>query len=267
VPELPEVETVRTQINEILPFKIKGAVKSDVLGSILKEEQFSLENKTIESIERIGKMLIFKVGEGEEFFSHLGMTGAWLIGKERPLKKHTHLILEGEKYFLSYFDPRRFGKMYIINKKRGEFYRGRLGVDLASKEFTLDYFNSAVKKYPERKIKVHLLDQKFFAGSGNYIANEICAHAGVRPTRKNKTLTLKELEALYRGSQIVLEASLKGGGVTFQGGYQDTTGSKGEGVQNLVVFYQEICRLCHKTPVKKIILSQRWTYYCPRCQK
>jgi len=60
---------------------------------------------------------------------------------------------------------------------------------------------------------------------------------------------------------------LASGGTTFQGGYRDSSGEKGLGVQHLVVFYQKTCQLCRKSEVKKIILAQRGTYYCPKCQK
>ena len=68
-------------------------------------------------------------------------------------------------------------------------------------------------------------------------------------------------------TKTVLDQSIEANGMTFSGGYSDTSGEKGAGVQNLVVFYQEICGLCHQSPVKKIVLQTRGTYYCPKCQK
>ena len=108
--------------------------------------------------------------------------------------------------------------------------------------------------------------QKLFAGSGNYIANEICARALIRPTRKCKMVKKDEFPRILEAIHKVLAPALASGGTTFQGGYRDSTGEKGLGVQHLVVFYQKTCQMCKVTPVKKILLAQRGTYYCPTCQ-
>ncbi len=142
-----------------------------------------------------------------------------------------------------------------------------LGMDLADSALDLDYLTQAIKRFPERALKVTLLDQKLFAGSGNYIANEICARAGLRPTRKCNKVKKEEFPKILKAIHEVLAPALASGGTTFQGGYRDSSGEKGMGVQHLVVFYQKICQMCKKTPVKKIILAQRGTYYCPKCQK
>lgn len=115
-------------------------------------------------------------------------------------------------------------------------------------------------------LKVHLLDQKLFAGSGNYIASEICARAKILPTRLNKDIKKSEFPKILKAIHTVLDGSLTSGGTTFQS-YRDSTGEKGKGVEHLVVYNQKICQMCKKTPVKKIILAQRGTYYCPNCQK
>ena len=99
------------------------------------------------------------------------------------------------------------------------------------------------------------------------MASEICARAFIRPSRRMKTLTRGDLEKIITANKVVLSDSLDSGGATFSGGYLDAHGEKGEGVKGLVVFYQETCLQCNKTPVKKIIMAQRGTYYCPACQK
>jgi formamidopyrimidine-DNA glycosylase len=195
------------------------------------------------------------------------MTGTWLVGEEIKSGKHTHLTLKSKSQTLAYDDPRRFGHMYFYNSLEAARKLGELGMDLADPELGLDYLVTAIKKYPNRAIKVHLLDQKLFAGSGNYIANEICARAGIRPTRRCGKVKSQEFPRILDAIKEVLGPALAAGGTTFQGGYRDSTGERGQGVQHLVVFYQKICQLCKETPVKKIILGQRGTYYCPKCQK
>jgi formamidopyrimidine-DNA glycosylase len=267
MPELPEVETIKNQLNQIMPLKIKSFATSDVVGSIVHTKLDKLKGKTILNVSRKGKMLDFLLDDGRHLLSHLGMTGSWRISKEKVKEKHTHLQFSGENGFLAYVDPRRFGHMYLYDQIDAQKKLDELGIDLLDIDFTYDYFKASLLKYPERFIKVTLLDQSLFAGTGNYIANEICARGKVRPDRKVKSLQEKELKALYQAVSMVLDDTIESGGTTFQGGYADTTGNKGGGVKHLVVFYQKTCQMCKKTPVTKIVLGQRGTYYCGHCQK
>lgn len=267
MPELPEVKTIQDQLNQVMPFRIQNRSLSKVSNSIVHTKMDHLQGKTILAVNRKGKMLDFLLDDGRHLLSHLGMTGTWLISKTKVLEKHTHVQLQSENGFIAYVDPRRFGHMYLFDEEKAQEKLNELGVDLLDEAFTLEYFTHSLKKYPERAIKVSLLDQSLFAGTGNYIANEICAHAGVRPTRRVKTITKKEFEALFEGVFKVLNPTINSGGTTFAGGYRDTTGERGAGVNHLVVFYQKTCQICKNSPVKKITLAQRGTYYCPQCQK
>ncbi|MBD65975.1 MAG: DNA-formamidopyrimidine glycosylase [Halobacteriovoraceae bacterium] len=250
-----------------MPFTIESRTLSDVAGSIVHTKMDKLGGKTILAVNRKGKMLDFLLDDGRHLLSHLGMTGTWLISKEKIKEKHTHVQIKGDRGYLAYVDPRRFGHMYLYDEESAQKKLNELGMDLLDKKFTLEYFSQALKKYPERFIKVTLLDQKLFAGTGNYIANEICAHGRVLPNRTVKSLSSNEIENLYAGVFKVLNPTINSGGTTFAGGYRDTSGDKGQGVNHLVVFYQKLCQLCQKTKVEKIVLGQRGTYYCPHCQK
>ena len=267
MPELPEVETIRLQLSEYLPLKIDSVSTTPQLKQNILHTDLDLTGKTLVTIKRKGKMLDLIFDDGSHLLSHLGMTGTWLIGETIKATKHTHLTLKGSKHTLAYDDPRRFGHMYYYTAEEAAQKLAELGLDLTDPDFNLEYLTNAIKRYPERALKVTLLDQKLFAGSGNYIANEICARAGIRPTRKCKQVKKEEFPKILKAIKKVLEPALKSGGTTFQGGYRDSTGEYGQGVQHLVVFYQKVCQLCKKTPVKKIILAQRGTYYCPKCQK
>jgi len=187
------------------------------------------------------------------------------------VEKHTHIQFSGnvlgEKMFLAYVDSRRFGHLYLLPEIEAQIKLNELGHDLKSENFTYQYFKESVLKYPERFIKVSLLDQSLFAGSGNYIANEICARGLVRPDRKINTLSDKEIKKMYKAVNLVLDDTMESGGTTFAGGYRDANGDIGKGVQHLVVFYQKVCQMCKKGEVVKINLAQRGTYYCPLCQK
>lgn len=272
MPELPEVETIRQQLREnLLPFKIEKETRSDVFLSILKKEEFSLIGKKIVEFERHGKMLVMRLDKGW-VLSHFGMSGSWRFS-DRPLTdvKHVHFQYEGrvgkKKMFLSYVDPRRFGNMYIVNLKSKQEHIKKMGVDVSSPDFSISVLKEKIKKYPNKILKPFLLEQNHFAGIGNYMASEICARAGILPQREVSTLSQHEIKKIIKANHSVLTDAIKNNGTTFSGGYSDANGDKGEGVKNLVVFYQKICGLCKKENVIKINLASRGTYYCPSCQK
>lgn len=266
MPELPEVATIQKQLKKVTPFKVNKMKTSKVVKSIAHTPLTKLKNATIIDVKRKGKMLDFVLDNGHHLLSHLGMTGSWRISDKPLTEKHNHLELTGDNKIISYIDPRRFGHMYLYDENETKNKLLELGIDLKDKKFTPDYIFSTLKKYPSRMIKVHLLDQKLFAGTGNYIANEICARAGILPDRLNKSLDLNDAKKMHDACHVVLTGAMTTGGTTFQGGYADTTGSKGGGVTHLVVFYQKVCQLCKKTKVIKTYLNKRGTYHCPNCQ-
>ncbi len=275
MPELPEVETIKSQLNPVLPFKMDKVWFSLKTNRVLKTKDFDPANHTIKGISRHGKWLIFKLEPFGYFLSHLGMSGTWRISDIPLGLKHGHIQLmdltKDKNCVLTYEDPRRFGHFYILNDQNFQKKYDALPVDISSPEFSLEHFSLILFSNAEKIIKPFLLDQNFFPGVGNYIASEICARGGILPTRTCGSLSADEILKTYSAFKIVLDQALNTGGTTFGGGYKDTTGSKGEGVKNLVVFYQEHCRLCEdlgrKTKVIKTIMNTRGTYHCPLCQK
>ena len=269
MPELPEVETIRSQLSHYLPIKIDSVTVTKEAKKDLLHTPLTLDGLSLEKILRKGKMLNFIFSDSSQLLSHLGMTGTWLVSTNAPTMKHSHVIIRGVNQagviYLTYNDPRRFGHLYHYDALQAEKKLLELGDDLT--QMTEEQVTLALKRYPDRALKVTLLDQKLFAGSGNYIANEICARAGIRPTRPCGKIKKAEFPLIFQAIAQVLNPAIESGGTTFQGGYRDTTGEKGLGVSHLVVFYQKTCQLCGLTAVKKIILAQRGTYYCPLCQK
>jgi len=270
MPELPEVETIKNQITEVLPMRIDKVYFSKVSSSIIKTRDFSPLNLVIEKVVRQGKVLRFFLSGDKRIISGLGMSGGWRISREPMNVKHTHIqfssLVKGQETYLAYVDPRRFGVAHFFNEENEAQWLTRLGVDVSTDQFTLEYLLTLKNKFPEKKIKPFLLEQNYFAGVGNYMASEICARALIRPSRRMKTLRRLDLENILVANKIVLDDAITTGGTTFSGGYADAFGEKGAGVTGLVVFYQEICRLCEVTAVKKVVMLQRGTYYCPRCQ-
>jgi formamidopyrimidine-DNA glycosylase len=268
MPELPEVETIKNQLSDYLPFKIVETSFSKNSKNLVKKKDFKLSSGEIVKINRTGKFLIFYFQNKEQYLiSHLGMSGSWQISKNYPEVKHAHLIFKGNGVYMSYVDPRRFGHLYILNRENFENKFNSFPMDITHNDFTKDHINNIFNAHPNKMLKPFLLDQKYFSGIGNYIASEVCARAGILPDRKLATLNASHAKKIKEAIDEVIRAAVQTSGTTFSGGYRDAFGNKGEGVQNLVVFYQETCRLCNKTQVVKTILMGRGTYYCPRCQK
>jgi formamidopyrimidine-DNA glycosylase len=272
MPELPEVETIKTQLAPAMPCQVTSVTYSEVSGSIVKNKDFSPKGKRLESIRRQGKVLIFHFEEDRYLVSGLGMTGSWRISPKKILEKHTHVQFKtqndrGEICYLAYVDPRRFGNLHFFKKPGLENWLKRLGADVSSEDFNEDYLLKRFERFPNKVIKSFLLEQNHFAGVGNYMASEICAHARIRPSRVVQSLTKKDAKNIIKATKTVLDQAIKTKGTTFAGGYSDAYGDVGEGVKNLVVFYQEICRMCNKTKVIKTTLAGRGTYHCLRCQR
>lgn len=140
-------------------------------------------------------------------------------------------------------------------------------MDISEPGFDADHIKSIFENHPHKVLKPFLLDQKKFAGVGNYIACEICARAKLLPTRIVESLTKKDCVKIKAAIDLIVLGATKSSGTTFGGGYRNAYGERGEGVQHLVVFHQEICQICKKTKVVKTILAGRGTYHCPHCQK
>ena len=265
------METIRRQLSHQIPFRIEEVEYSPHAGGIVKEERFRPEGKSVLSIGRHGKVLDFLMEGGNHLISHLGMSGSWRLSPERVVEKHAHVRFwgmrpDGGRIWFTYVDPRRFGRMFYWDQEGHSRYTADWGVDVSTEQFHGDYIRSVFKRHPQRKLKELLLDQKYFAGIGNYLACEVCAHSGLRPTRRVKTLSRRDCQNIRDGVAKVIGGQIEHKGLTFQGGYTDAFGDKGEGLAKLVVFHQKICGLCKTTAVKKMVLGQRGTFYCPRCQ-
>lgn len=270
MPELPEVETIKRQLVKELPLTVSKLEKSEFSASIVKNQNFSPVRKTISEISRVGKLLRFHIGDNY-ILSTLGMSGSWRVSDKKIIEKHTHFQLScrnksGDKRYIAYVDPRRFGNIYLFSQSEMLQYMKRLGVDVSSKNFTPKVLIQFCQQFPSKELKPFLLDQKYLSGIGNYMASEICARAGILPTRLLKDLSKINCQHIVKATKSVLNQAIKNNGTTFAGGYTDATGSKGEGVKNLVVFYQDLCGLCKKNKVIKESQKGRGTYFCPKCQ-
>ena len=273
VPELPEVEVIRRcLLPALLGRQVWGVDARPVrLREGIEPRQWAgLVGRRPEGLERHGKFLFVNFGPDTALF-HLGMSGRLLLrSPELPRLPHTHLVLsfEGE-VDLCFADPRRFGCAIVIPRERIATHRSlaSLGPDAVTPEAGEALVAAARRS--RVAIRNLLLDQTVMAGMGNIYATEALARAGIRPTRRAATISLERLGRLAAAVHEVLYDALAAGGTTLaDGGFQDAGGQEGYFAVALRVYDREgePCPSCG-TPIRRVVLTGRSTYYCPRCQR
>jgi len=271
MPELPEVETIRRQLNK----KIKGKKIKTVEVRLRKLVKYPLsrfkkivEGAKIKDVKRRAKLLIIELSNGYSLVIHLKLSGQ-LIFKGQP-NKHTHLIYYfADGSYLLHNDLRQFGFVKVIPQKElADFLaKEKFGPEPLTKEFTLRLFQKLLNRRKNAKIKPLLMNQNFIAGIGNLYADEILFFAKVLPTRKVSTLKSEEIRRIYQGIKKILPLAIKRRGASADT-YVDTEGEKGSYLPLVKVYRREgqPCYICG-TKIKRIKIGARSAYFCPKCQK
>lgn len=272
MPELPEVETVRRGLNEILPPKSRLTDVQVRCGDLRKrvdeEKMKSLKGQPLLGIRRRAKYLLFDFPD-QVLINHLGMTGSWRRLRPGDDWKHDHCLLKfANGTDVVFNDPRRFGVLEVV--KRGtEFDHPSLrslGPEPLSGEFSAEYVFASTRKR-KTTIKSWLMDQRRVVGVGNIYACEALFRAGVRPQRAAGRLTRQESAALVKAVKAVLNAAIRKGGTTFRD-FKQAGGGEGAYYAKLAVYDRKgkPCREC-RTPIQQTVIAGRSTYWCKKCQK
>lgn len=292
MPELPEVETVRRGLEPFLAGAIIDGVtlhRENLRFAFPEGFAAALEGKRIETLARRAKYLLFTLSDGANWLTHLGMTGAYLIG-ERPLDQPSRLMAGGESgkhvHFsarlshphhgaltLSYADPRRFGFMGLYPPGAANPFVDPLGPEPLGNQLSAPLLAMALKgrKGP---IKTLLLDQRIVAGLGNIYVCEALHRAGILPTRPGGSLVTPEggpnaeLTALVPAIRGVLEEALAAGGSTLRD-FRTSDGTPGYFQHSFAVYGREnqpcLKPGCEGT-VTRIVQAGRSSFFCPLCQ-
>lgn len=275
MPELPEVETIRQQLEEkILGKKItKVEVFTPKIVNVPKNYFVkNTQGAKFKGVKRRAKILILELSNSSYLLCHLKLSGHLIFQNEgQSLPKYTHVVFYlsgGNK--LTFDDFRKFGYMkFIKNKEELDkiFNKENFGPEPLNQDFTLVEFKKLLAKRPNSPIKPLLMDQTFLAGVGNIYTQEACFYAKINPKRKVATLTEKEIKDLYENLRKVLVLALKHKGSSVDA-YLDIFGKPGKFVPFLKVYGREgkPCFRC-KTKIKKILMAGRGTSFCPKCQK
>lgn len=302
MPELPEVETIRRDLNK----KIVG--KKIVQFEVLRKKVVQAGNDKIEkiltgnsikNIDRRGKLIIFELASGDFLLIHLKMTGQLLyhfghhlivgghnvpvsvpakIGrtneieedqlKENLRSSYTAVVFTfADKSQLFFNDMRQFGYVKLVDAMELEKIKSKFGVEPFDKKFTLEKFQDILRN-KKSNIKAVLMDQTNIAGIGNIYADEICFCAHVRPDRKVEKLQLEEIKKMFACMPTVLDLAIQHRGTTFSN-YVDSEGKKGNFVNFLKVYGREgeKCLHCKVGIIQKTRVAGRGTSFCSECQK
>lgn len=157
-----------------------------------------------------GKRMLFQLEDGIWLGIHLGMTGSLTIRRGKSaIEPHDHLALGIENEWLVFNDPRQFGKVELfLSNGLPEFWK-KLPPEIGSPRYDFDYFKSILHRRGRSPLKSLLLDQSWFPGVGNWMADEILWRAQIRPSRPSRSLTQLELKTLFRSLKFVCRGAMK----------------------------------------------------------
>lgn len=264
MPELPEIETVKLQLQKVL-----------VGQKLLKSDFFEVNRKTVKEIKRLGKVLLINFGPGLDLGFHFKMTGQLIYeeGGKRVVgghptedfvakmpSKHTRAIFYFDKGTLYFNDQRMFGWI-MLNPK----FVDKLGpepFDIQDTKFIK--ILSGLKK----PIKIALMDQEIISGVGNIYANDALWEARIDPRTPSNKVTSDRVKLLLEKIKLVLKEGIRYGGATAADAkYIDLHGLGGHYQEHFRVYDREgqPCQRCGRK-IERVELGGRGTYYCPKCQ-
>lgn len=274
MPELPEVETTCQGISPHLCGKKLTSIdiRNGSLRWPVSDEIYHLKNiplAEVACVSRRAKYILIALPLNQHIIIHLGMSGSLRIcSPDEELKKHDHVIFHlSSGLQMRYHDPRRFGCVLWTDQPISEHPLFiKLGPEPLTDAFSADYLVQK-SKLRKKTIKQHIMDNHIVVGVGNIYACEALFTAGIHPQREAGRISKPRLVKLRETIRKVLQRSIDQGGTTLKDFIQ-SDGQPGYFKQQLNVYDREgqPCRKC-ETIIKRVVLGQRSTFYCPKCQK
>jgi formamidopyrimidine-DNA glycosylase len=273
MPELPEVESVRRQLEPALVGRRFEHVTIDdprlVRPYEPAEVAAELEGERVEAVERRGKYLVVRFESGRVLLIHLRMTGSLLHAAAGSLEDDPHrraVVTLEDGSDVAYRDVRRFGTWLLLEPGEAEPYLSeRVGDEPLDTLFTAARLG---ERLADRKtsLKAALLDQRTLAGMGNIYVDEALWRAKLNPLRPASDLDRAELRRLHRSIRAALEHGLARQGSTLRD-YRLPDGSGGSMQDEFRVYGRggEPCDRCG-TPISRTRVAGRTTWFCPTCQ-
>ena len=288
MPELPEVEVVKRSLKSTINNLIIKGIKindGNLRYKVKKHKIGQIIGSKITDIKRRSKYLIFYFNTEIVMIVHLGMTGKFFVVENNGVKrkasfyydiskkdeKHNKLIfLLNKKVKLIYNDVRKFGfiKLEKVKNININSHLKILGPEALSNSFDFNYFKKKIIG-KNRTIKDFLMDQKNVAGLGNIYVNELLHFSKIKPSKKVKLLDHTDIRRIIRNTKYVLKKAIKYGGSSIKN-FSNSTGNKGN-FQHQFSVYDRKDQNCSnsdcKGVIKKIVISNRASFFCSKCQK
>ena len=289
MPELPEVEVVkRSLVNKIQNSIVKAVKINDgrLRYRLDKNKIKKIIGLRIKKISRRSKFLLFFFNNETVMLVHLGMTGKFFFINQKNTKhktsfyydidedkdkKHDRVIFNLSKNRkLIYNDVRKFGFIKFDQKENVDqnLHLKNLGREPLEKNFNFSYFKQYIIN-KNRTIKDILMDQKFISGLGNIYVNETLFFSGIKPTKKVKNLSESEIRKIIKFTKKILSKAITLGGSSIKN-FSSDNGKKGSFQQYFSVYGKKGDKCSKKScdsKIIKIVISNRATFYCNKCQK
>lgn len=275
MPELPEVQTLVDDLNDagVCGAVIRAArVFWPKAIHAMNPNRFRnlITGKQINAIRRRAKYIIFDLTQGWRLIVHLRMTGHFQITSPTLSRtKHQHVILElDDGRQLRFTDPRKFGRFFMVQGVSPML--DRLGPEPLDKRFTALALEQRLLSR-KRMLKPLLLDQTVIAGLGNIYVDEALWQARLHPCAISSELSVRQIRSLHRAIRKVLRQGLHSKGTTLGRGqttFYSLGRRPGQNRDQLKVFRRNDlpCPRC-RYKIERLIVGQRGTHICPRCQK
>jgi len=289
MPELPEVEVVKKSLINKMENLIVKAIKikdGRLRYKINRQKIKNIVGLRFKKISRRSKYLLFFFNKNIVMLVHFGMTGKFFFINNKKTKyktsfyydlnenkdkKYDRLIFDlSNNQKLIYNDVRKFGFIKIFKRENLNkiSHIKDLGPEPLSIKFNFSYFKKNILNR-DRTIKDILMDQKFVSGLGNIYVNEILFYSGIRPIKKVNNLSNIEIKKIVRFTKKVISKAIILGGSSIKN-FSSSSGKRGSFQQYFNVYGKkgEKCsnKKC-KNNIIKIILANRASFYCPKCQK
>ncbi len=272
MPELPEVETIRRSLQDVVGSTINAAEFSPVAPikhTSVDTLRTQLTNARIETIGRRGKYLLFSLSRDATLIVHLGMSGRLRrAGPETVAPRHTHMALTlSNDTILRYVDPRRFGVISLAASGQAHPLLHNIGPEFDATDFTVDAFLQQCRRHPKLSLKMALLHQGVVAGLGNIYVCEVLYEARLAPTRTIGDTSDDALARVFAAIRAVLSRAITHGGTSLRD-YEDSWGNKGNMKSQLQVYGREgQSTLDGTAEVVRIVQHGRSTWYAPAVQQ
>lgn len=274
MPEAPEVQTVISTLEtQIKDAKIESVdiLYSKIIQNLEPNEfKSKIQNQRFRKFYRIGKYLGFEMND-YDMIVHLRMEGKFYIMDSFPSDvRHIHCVFKlDDGRYLCYHDTRKFGRIALFEKTEDKASLDcfkNVGYDCLDDRVDGMYFYNHIH-HLSRNIKSALLDQSIMAGVGNIYADEILFSCGLDPRSRCAKISKEDCENIVLHTKRIIKGAMRAGGTTIRS-YTSSLGVTGLFQLELKVHSKkdEKCPVCGET-IKKIVVSQRGTYLCPKCQK